>query len=934
VHNFYDRDFLGNDNKRVLLTSAEKALLARCAAPAEVRAEGHFISGADRGLFTRIVQTLMKEPAESMYRFWLSSCLESFLRGSGPEEQVFIAVSGILGHTVAHIADTGMRASVDANLQTAFDLLGELVKGNQHTLEMVDAALGDHSSFRRFMDIALSNLVDSNVFLRSLFLSVDIFYEELAVAAAATAATAGPDVDAAAALAATHRAFIETLSGFGRRQGLCGYLTQTWVQAAPPLLSARAAAAVVGDDEVDAGGRKGSRGGGHGRRVARSRAGRGGPRRGPRAPVGRPTGENLLSSGVRGALRNIRNAATHLLSFTGATVGSGSSSNGSSSGTAEPNSPSGRRAVVLRGRGRGDDFVQRGASHGVADAFLDTPLAYARRLDGSGSDDGDEDAVDREYADALKDMAAAPVSAAAAAAALRRNVERAEAAAAAADGGGSGHGGRRRQDVGGADEYYTPPEAPLYPRSPRSGGGGGGGSTSPAPSVGAALVAARVREVLPAAALDPAASTLAHVKHVSLAGATPTPTATAPTAAPVNAPVAAAPPVALPDSMFRLNVFLAREREHIVLRLMGTVSVHTINHENICCMNTALLILLLAQRRGQLARVLDRVRRLADAEEAGAAGAGAGSGSGSAERRRAYEEDEDDDVEVADGTGGAAGARPRPAGASGAAQECACCAPSAAGSAGGGARMVRPRLGPSPRRADALLLAAKRSLRGGDSAMDVDSEAAAAADDGLTPLDTDGDGDGNDAAGFVCGVCGLADSGGLPPPAPAAESAARPWAPGYARSPAGAKAPSPLTAAAGTSSSSSSSGARDSDGRGATHVLVNFRELLWYWKEYYLRRGRDRLSIEFSSHIPFALWEALVDTLCRDDGSPEALLPAPVRHAQCLISPGMHGAPLTPHCCGVAGAPAHVAVQAPVARAQQWRDRIHSLPRRASAVRR
>jgi hypothetical protein len=194
--------------------------------------------------------------------------------------------------------------------------------------------------------------------------------------------------------------------------------------------------------------------------------------------------------------------------------------------------------------------------------------------------------------------------------------------------------------------------------------------------------------------------------------------------------------------------------------------------------------------------------------------------------------------------------------------------------------MVRPRLGPSPRRADALLLAAKRGLRGGDSAMDVDSEPAAAADDGLTPLDTDGDGDGDDAAGFVCGVCGLADSGGLPPPAPAAESAARPWAPGYARSPAGAKAPSPLTTAAG-SSSSSSGGARDGDGngdgRGATRVLVNFRELLWYWKEYYLRRGRDRLSIEFSSHIPFALWEALVDTLCRDDGSPEALLPAPVR---------------------------------------------------------
>jgi hypothetical protein len=40
--------------------------------------------------------------------------------------------------------------------------------------------------------------------------------------------------------------------------------------------------------------------------------------------------------------------------------------------------------------------------------------------------------------------------------------------------------------------------------------------------------------------------------------------------------------------------------------------------------------------------------------------------------------------------------------------------------------------------------------------------------------------------------------------------------------------------------------------------MVNFRELLWYWREYYLRRGRDRLSIEFSSHIPFHHWSELV----------------------------------------------------------------------------
>lgn len=49
-----------------------------------------------------------------------------------------------------------------------------------------------------------------------------------------------------------------------------------------------------------------------------------------------------------------------------------------------------------------------------------------------------------------------------------------------------------------------------------------------------------------------------------------------------------------------------------------------------------------------------------------------------------------------------------------------------------------------------------------------------------------------------------------------------------------------------------------SEGVGARMVMANFRRLLWYWNEYYLRRGRDRLSIEFSCHIPFSYWSALV----------------------------------------------------------------------------
>lgn len=55
--------------------------------------------------------------------------------------------------------------------------------------------------------------------------------------------------------------------------------------------------------------------------------------------------------------------------------------------------------------------------------------------------------------------------------------------------------------------------------------------------------------------------------------------------------------------------------------------------------------------------------------------------------------------------------------------------------------------------------------------------------------------------------------------------------------------------------------AQDAELTNGEIVMRNFRELLWYWREYYLRRGRDRLSIEFSSHISFDHFNDLVGKL-------------------------------------------------------------------------
>lgn len=55
--------------------------------------------------------------------------------------------------------------------------------------------------------------------------------------------------------------------------------------------------------------------------------------------------------------------------------------------------------------------------------------------------------------------------------------------------------------------------------------------------------------------------------------------------------------------MTRLQRFLMQNTPQLVRDLMCVVSLETINHENICCLNTAVLILIFADRRGQLAEV-------------------------------------------------------------------------------------------------------------------------------------------------------------------------------------------------------------------------------------------------------------------------------------------------------------------------------------------
>merc|ERR1712157_246098 len=61
-------------------------------------------------------------------------------------------------------------------------------------------------------------------------------------------------------------------------------------------------------------------------------------------------------------------------------------------------------------------------------------------------------------------------------------------------------------------------------------------------------------------------------------------------------------------------------------------------------------------------------------------------------------------------------------------------------------------------------------------------------------------------------------------------------------------------------------------------ILIKFRELLWFWLEYYTHRKKDRLSLEFTSHLQFKEWKHVVDLLCADnDTSQTCLISSPVK---------------------------------------------------------
>lgn len=181
VHNFCDREGSERTNKRLLLSSHDlrvTQLLFRHEGSLSVQLATELNNDPQRynpedpmqvGLLYKLVKVMMLEDPNSQHRFWIASTVEAYLRSGTIEEQLLFSAWGITTHILEQMLDSGFKGP--GMLQTNFDLLGELLKFNVAQFEFVEAYLGP-DRVQSLMRLAVTHLIDSNVFLRTVMLSL------------------------------------------------------------------------------------------------------------------------------------------------------------------------------------------------------------------------------------------------------------------------------------------------------------------------------------------------------------------------------------------------------------------------------------------------------------------------------------------------------------------------------------------------------------------------------------------------------------------------------------------------------------------------------------------------------------------------------------------------------------------------------------------
>lgn len=130
------------------------------------------------GLLVKLLHKMFTAPKNSNYIFAICTFFETYLRGVNPFMQVFFTLGGLLDHLLqSQVKDREENSKMIT--QIYFDLLGEMVKYNLFTLSSMDSILKAKTITDQFEDLMNSNLIDSNVFVRSCLLT-DFYHQTLA----------------------------------------------------------------------------------------------------------------------------------------------------------------------------------------------------------------------------------------------------------------------------------------------------------------------------------------------------------------------------------------------------------------------------------------------------------------------------------------------------------------------------------------------------------------------------------------------------------------------------------------------------------------------------------------------------------------------------------------------------------------------------------
>jgi hypothetical protein len=537
IHNYYDRDFLGNANKFTLLSPEERDFFLRVPQATADAGEGlqsGLLTLARKGLIGRIIDTLNKQTPDSQYRFWLSACIENFLRGCGRRGQAFVTERGLLLATVKNIFDfedkKGKESSSSGSntYQTAFDLVGEIIKCNPRVLEILDSELSDEE-FRAWIRICLDHLVDSNVFLRSLFLTIELYH---------TSVTHSSGIHCFERFGFVENALAIENTKIPHNEHCCGYLASTWTQELPQLSSSSVRQYREKKELQE----------------MRARAAKT-PRSSSKVKVADSTSASS-SNKTNNASATSRVPATPASSHTSA-----ASAASSSQSTYSPSSQN----ILLN--------IVNGVG-GVMSSLSGSTKPSKTTIEGA--------AVMKDSKAIWADSEVEVIP-------------------------GTGIPSAKHCDAGLDGAFYTPPEGPVVTKASLPISEGFPNSVGAISMNVLSLAMEQFKNSLdrsdnPSEGVDGNA-----VSMKKLPANTSVETHSAP-AVPDNV----AAPLTIQPKIFRFSMFVIQEKYSILLRLMSAVSIHSINHENICCLNSTLLIMLFDLQRHQLGHTLKRICQLAN----------------------------------------------------------------------------------------------------------------------------------------------------------------------------------------------------------------------------------------------------------------------------------------------------------------------------------